>query len=500
MAITYSSSGRAITPITTNPAIVSKNTSASVSLVIACVHYMSSSNQRSGGNPTWDGNAMTQLQAYQSLASGTNGVGMEVWYIVSTTGGLATQFSVPNTTNEDLYLTVGIYDAPLTVELVEIHTNFGTVGTVPYTINNDASPVNGDLVIQNIMSYNGSPYTGELKGFSGIERYSDSKGSVDNNYISMQDDTNQYLFATARTPVAFISVWAGFQEVKTPNTAPSTPILLNPPSGSTVSTNPTLEFYSLDDNYDDITYQVQVDDTDNTFASVVIDVNSSGDTGFIDLNVSGDTDPFASGHEIAFTVQTGDTLSNGVTYYWRARANDPSGTNTWSAWNTGESIRNFTVTTSNVPPTIVLDTLDATVFNTGTPTLQFTGSDDDGDDITYEIKIDNNSGFTSTIISGASNADLGFASFGSFDTDPFTAGIQISYTVQSGDTLSADTYYWSVRAKDPSGSDTWSAYADTKTFIIQDTDDEWDKIRLYKFNKLSGLQVSNIANISGNIL
>jgi hypothetical protein len=35
----------------------------------------------------------------------------------------------------------------------------------------------------------------------------------------------------------------------------------------------------------------------------------------------------------------------------------------------------------------VLNTADETVFTTDTPTLEFTGTDPDGDDICYEIEI-----------------------------------------------------------------------------------------------------------------
>jgi hypothetical protein len=57
-------------------------------------------------------------------------------------------------------------------------------------------------------------------------------------------------------------------------------------------------------------------------------------------------DPYDSGNPIDFTVQSGDALAVGMTYYWRVEAIDPSGTNTYGDWS---SIYSFSVTT---PPVI----------------------------------------------------------------------------------------------------------------------------------------------------
>lgn len=74
----------------------------------------------------------------------------------------------------------------------------------------------------------------------------------------------------------------------------------------------------------------------------LIDAVSGTDSGFLDVTDGADTDPFDSGDQLSFTVQGGDALSDD-TYYWRVRAKDPSGTNTYGAWAT---TRSFTLTTS----------------------------------------------------------------------------------------------------------------------------------------------------------
>lgn len=56
---------------------------------------------------------------------------------------------------------------------------------------------------------------------------------------------------------------------------------------------------------------------------------------------TGDTDPFVSGQEVTYTVQS---ELDPDTYYWRVRAKDPAGSNDYGAWST---IRSFTLSTSN---------------------------------------------------------------------------------------------------------------------------------------------------------
>ena len=83
-----------------------------------------------------------------------------------------------------------------------------------------------------------------------------------------------------------------------------------------------------------------------TYSTIVLDKVSGTDSGFANTVTGGDTDPFNSGEKASFTVQVGDALADG-TYYWRARAKDPSGTNTYGAWATA---RTFTIDTSGGPP------------------------------------------------------------------------------------------------------------------------------------------------------
>jgi hypothetical protein len=52
---------------------------------------------------------------------------------------------------------------------------------------------------------------------------------------------------------------------------------------------------------------------------------------------TGDPHPWPSGNAITYAVQAAVNLQASTTYYWRARAIDPSGSNTWGAWPTAFS-------------------------------------------------------------------------------------------------------------------------------------------------------------------
>lgn len=74
---------------------------------------------------------------------------------------------------------------------------------------------------------------------------------------------------------------------------------------------------------------------------------------------------------------------------------------------------------------------------------------------------------TRPLLSKFSHLDSGFANpdVGG-DTDPFTSGDNIQFTVQAGDALAAGTYYWRVRGIDPSGSNSYGAWSTARSFTI----------------------------------
>ena len=69
--------------------------------------------------------------------------------------------------------------------------------------------------------------------------------------------------------------------------------------------------------------------------------------------------------------------------------------------------------------------------------------------------------YTSNLISAFSVTDAGFTA-----GHPFTSGTAIDYTVQAVDALAAGTYYWRVAATDPSGTNTYGAWSNTRSFTV----------------------------------
>ena len=123
----------------------------------------------------------------------------------------------------------------------------------------------------------------------------------------------------------------------------------------------------------------------------------------------------------------------------------------------------------STPPTVELNTDDAYNFGANqTPTLEFTGTDEQGDDITYHIQIDIVDTFNSEeLLEKYSDTDDGFENTESTeDTDPFISGETISFTVQEENELDFGEYYWQVRGRDPSGTDTFGDWSETRTFIL----------------------------------
>lgn len=76
-----------------------------------------------------------------------------------------------------------------------------------------------------------------------------------------------------------------------------------------------------------------------------------------------------------------------------------------------------------------------------------------------------NESFLGTTTRVLSDTDLGFENLDTpADTDPFNNNERIRYTFQS--TLENGTYSWQVRAKDPTGSNTWGDWTTARTFTI----------------------------------
>ncbi len=128
----------------------------------------------------------------------------------------------------------------------------------------------------------------------------------------------------------------------TTNFAPNAPVhetLFD--NEKTASTTPYFTFVSTDAEGNDVHYEIQIDNNYD-FGSPVVDKNTmSHAVQFTNLEQTADKAPFTSGQLMSFAPTV--SFTNGTTYYWRVRAQDPSGSNQWGSWSTTTS---FTVDTS----------------------------------------------------------------------------------------------------------------------------------------------------------
>lgn len=104
----------------------------------------------------------------------------------------------------------------------------------------------------------------------------------------------------------------------------------------------------------------------------VIDKLSASDVGFTDVTNGAHTDPFVSGDQVKYTVQS--ALSASTTYYWRVRGKDPSGSAAFGAWATTRSFTTGTGGnnyTQSLPETI---TMTDSLVKQGTKLLKETAT------------------------------------------------------------------------------------------------------------------------------
>ncbi len=149
---------------------------------------------------------------------------------------------------------------------------------------------------------------------------------------------------------------------------------------------------------------------------------------------------------------------------------------------------------------VEIEVTSSPLFADTTPTLDFTGVDAESNPIEYQIQIDDVDTFASPAIDDVSETDSGFANpDNGGDTHPFNSGENIQYTVQGGDALVADTYYWRVRGKDPAGSNTYGGWSSTGSFVVvaDSSIAEVSDVALASIGQISGVAIANVGKISG---
>lgn len=287
---------------------------------------------------------------------------------------------------------------------------------------------------------------------------------------------------------------------------------LNEEHDFSTDTTPTLEFTGKDIDSDTLTYNTQVD-TVSTFDSQTITGYTVDSYSESNQNADGNLNTGGAGVAQSFTNTYASTLKSCKFYLKKTgtptgnmaifiRAH--SGTYGTSSIPTGAALAtsdNFdvsTLTTSYVLYTInfsganQISLSEETYYTIGT---LFGGTVGSFVSFGKDTSSSSHSGNFSQIVAGPwvesatedmcfyvyadrsspllnefSASDSGFANTVSGgDTDPFNNNEKISFTVQGGDALSAGTYYWRVRAKDPGGANAYSTYA-SSAFTISAAD------------------------------
>jgi len=192
-----------------------------------------------------------------------------------------------------------------------------------------------------------------------------------------QAGTN-YCFRMINADGTTLNAYTRYPQLIT-NAVPNVPVNESPFDNiATASTTPWFEFSGTDPEENDLHYEIQVDD-DAAFGSPLLDRNSIDHfSEFKNLITTADKSPFTNGQLVRFTPVSG--LSNGVTYWWRVRSNDPTGSNEWSEWssptsltiNTALSVTTWYQTTFNQFETDLHEGTEATVGNAVALTTGFT--------------------------------------------------------------------------------------------------------------------------------
>ena len=212
------------------------------------------------------------------------------------------------------------------------------------------------------------------------------------------------------------SDWTASRTFTVDTVAPEMPTLIYPANGKVTTDNvPQLGWSDVTDP-SGVTYELQIA-SDSGFSSVVLD--RSG------LGVS------------EYTLTGGEALLD-AKYYWRVKAVDKAGNE--SDWTSGWSLTVDTV--APIWPYRISPADGALV--TSTPTFDWSDvSDLSG--VTYELQIDDNTDYSSPVLSKTSLTASG-------------------YTLTAGEALPAGTYYWRVRAVDGAGNA--SAWRSGWSFVV----------------------------------
>ena len=320
---------------------------------------------------------------------------------------------------------IGDCDIPPSVPIPYSPANGSEVGTRPTLCVSNSS--NGSCAYS--VTYDFQISTNSSMSGIVAEKYNVSEGSGITCYtpsINLNSGQTYYWRARASNGVT-TSGWSGVRSITIQvilNNAPSAPTLSSPANLSYVSSRTPI--LTIINAYDP--------DGDNLYYDFQVSSNSAFST--ITSEISGLPETSSSTSWIV-----ANALTEGSSYYWRARAFDGEYYSSWS------SKRVFTViqTQSNSPPTVPQPVSPAhgSTITTLNPTLIFANSfDANGDQITYQIQVATSTSFNS-IVAEASNVSNGSGSY--------------TYWLVNQSLTANEDYWWRVRAYDGTSASSFCA-------------------------------------------
>jgi len=113
------------------------------------------------------------------------------------------------------------------------------------------------------------------------------------------------------------------------NEAPTIPTLIFPADTAVgVSQTPTFRTVTTDPDGDYIQYELKICTDSGMSTSCQTFDQTSSNVGWSGQNVG--TSAYSSGTTATYVLQAGNSLAVNTTYYWKTRAKDPAGSNSWS--------------------------------------------------------------------------------------------------------------------------------------------------------------------------
>lgn len=230
---------------------------------------------------------------------------------------LDTQYAIPHS-YEELRCTAPYENTTIEVRtmsgnLVTTSGDLGTNGSYPIYWTDETTRTGAHLVLAN------KPFVCEYSPFN-----TGRLGIIPNRVLNRKP--------TSVPPVVTLSP---LQQTNLPN-----PVIAAKPFNfeKIPSTTPSFTFSATDTEAQDLTYEIHWD-TDENFTSPITR-SSASNAGFQNTDTPADTSPFNHGETIQFTIQAGDALTNGQTYWYQMRAANIDGSGDWS------TKRSFTIDTS----------------------------------------------------------------------------------------------------------------------------------------------------------